>query len=422
MKKKVEKPEPEETNMDQLTMSKIQKLMQTKKRPSSSNIKSKQEVSEALTGRRSCKPKTIKMEHVDNPVIQRAEDIQSKLGANNCSFIKPMLRSHVSGGFWLGLPKQFCVKHLPTDDDTVFLVDECGDKYRTKYLAAKTGLSGGWRGFSIAHNLLEQDVLVFELIRPCQFKVYIVRANSFSEAEGAFTLLNFEYSANRTNFEKKSNTHNEGENGLTLLSNASFEPIPENSEYASDVCSETFDGIKFSESSIEYKEVKGIENFKILINGLIIDSVVTDNFRKKYYELCCSQKSFLHDNLIKGMNCKLAAGIICETVNIAEAIGACKPNMSLDDILEWAKCLKAFELMGMNVDFILNRLNQVLELGFDCREASELKRRGEDRLGRVQEEVRLLEEKVKEIREVMKGNGAEVVFNEVVKLPISENL
>lgn len=80
----------------------------------------------------------------------------------------------------------------------------------------------------------------------------------------------------------------------------------------------------------------------------------------------------------------------------------------------------------MNVGFILTRDNQVLELGFYCREADQLKRRGEDRHGRVQEEVKLLEEKLKEMREVMKRLGAEVAFNEVVKLPcqniLSENL
>lgn len=37
----------------------------------------------------------------------------------------------------------------------------------------KTGLSGGWRGFSIAHKLLEGDALVFQLIKPCKFKVIL---------------------------------------------------------------------------------------------------------------------------------------------------------------------------------------------------------------------------------------------------------
>ena len=41
----------------------------------------------------------------------------------------------------------------------------------TKYLVGKTGLSGGWRAFSIAHNLIEGDILVFELVQPTKFMV-----------------------------------------------------------------------------------------------------------------------------------------------------------------------------------------------------------------------------------------------------------
>lgn len=60
---------------------------------------------------------------------------------------------------------------LPKYDTTMVLVDECGTEYKAKYLAEKTGLSGGWRGFSIAHNLLEGDVLVFGLVQPTKFMV-----------------------------------------------------------------------------------------------------------------------------------------------------------------------------------------------------------------------------------------------------------
>lgn len=70
-----------------------------------------------------------------------------------------------------GLPKRFCVKHLPENDEMIVLVDENGEEYSTKYLVDKIGLSGGWRGFSIAHNLLPDDVLVFQLIKPCKLKV-----------------------------------------------------------------------------------------------------------------------------------------------------------------------------------------------------------------------------------------------------------
>eukprot|EP00268_Persea_americana_P004421 TRINITY_DN11400_c1_g3_i4.p1 TRINITY_DN11400_c1_g3~~TRINITY_DN11400_c1_g3_i4.p1 ORF type:complete len:221 (-),score=48.02 TRINITY_DN11400_c1_g3_i4:402-1064(-) len=110
--------------------------------------------------------------------IERANEVQSNLESEFPSFKKPMLISHVTGGFWLGLPVQFCKSYLPVCDDTVTLVDEDGDEYQTVYLAQKTGLSGGWRGFSLARDLVDGDALVFQLVKNTTFKVYIVRANN----------------------------------------------------------------------------------------------------------------------------------------------------------------------------------------------------------------------------------------------------
>jgi hypothetical protein len=53
------------------------------------------------------------------------------------------------------------------------LIDEDGEEYPTTYLAQKTGLSAGWRGFSIAHNLVDGDALIFELVKRTAFKVII---------------------------------------------------------------------------------------------------------------------------------------------------------------------------------------------------------------------------------------------------------
>ena len=53
----------------------------------------------------------------------------------------------------------------------IALEDENGRKYKAKYLTEKVGVSGGWRGFSIAHELDKGDVLVFHLTHPCKFKV-----------------------------------------------------------------------------------------------------------------------------------------------------------------------------------------------------------------------------------------------------------
>ncbi|GKF08856.1 B3 DNA binding domain-containing protein, partial [Tanacetum coccineum] len=122
--------------------------------------------------------------------IERANEIQASLPSELPSFVKLMLPSHVTRCFWLGLPKSFCDAHLPKDDVTVVLVGEGDQEYNTKYLDRKTGLSGGWRGFSMAHKLLAGDVLVFQLIEQWKMKVYIVRTSGLNEIDGARGLLN----------------------------------------------------------------------------------------------------------------------------------------------------------------------------------------------------------------------------------------
>ncbi|KAK3122965.1 hypothetical protein QOZ80_8AG0621200 [Eleusine coracana subsp. coracana] len=113
--------------------------------------------------------------------ITKAEELEEGLKSPFPTFVKPMTQSHVTGGFWLGLPTQFCRKHLPKRDETITLVDEANDEFDTLYLAPKTGLSAGWRGFSIYHELVDGDCLVFELVERKRFKVYIIRASSYHE-------------------------------------------------------------------------------------------------------------------------------------------------------------------------------------------------------------------------------------------------
>ena len=55
----------------------------------------------------------------------------------------------------------------------VVLEDESGQAWEAKYLAEKAGLSGGWRGFSIAHKLVEGDVVIFQLVSHLKFKVTV---------------------------------------------------------------------------------------------------------------------------------------------------------------------------------------------------------------------------------------------------------
>ncbi|XP_054799115.1 B3 domain-containing protein At5g42700 isoform X2 [Prosopis cineraria] len=114
----------------------------------------------------------------------RAEKLLPDLESEYPTFIKSMLPSHVSGGFWLGLSVQFCKTYLPKRDEMITLIDGDGDEYSTVYLARKTGLSGGWKGFAVAHNLADGDALVFQLIRPTAFKVHIIRVKSPTPTEG----------------------------------------------------------------------------------------------------------------------------------------------------------------------------------------------------------------------------------------------
>lgn len=70
-----------------------------------------------------------------------------------------------------GLPGPFCKIHLPGKDTEVILENEHSEEFPIKYIANKTGLSAGWRKFVSGNKLVEGDVLIFQLIGPCRFKV-----------------------------------------------------------------------------------------------------------------------------------------------------------------------------------------------------------------------------------------------------------
>ncbi|KMZ67642.1 hypothetical protein ZOSMA_25G00280 [Zostera marina] len=108
--------------------------------------------------------------------IERAREIQTGLDSKYPSFIKSMSQSHVTGGFWLGLPSHFCVKYLPDEDTRFSLIDENFKESTSLFLPNRSGLSAGWRGFSIEHGLVDGDAVVFHLIKQTTFKVYIVRS------------------------------------------------------------------------------------------------------------------------------------------------------------------------------------------------------------------------------------------------------
>ncbi|PWA41971.1 B3 DNA binding domain-containing protein [Artemisia annua] len=300
--------------------------------------------------------------------IERANEVQASLPSELPSFVKLMLPSHVSGGFWLGLPKSFCDAHLPKDDVTVALVDKDDQEFNTKYLDRKTGLSGGWKAFSIAHKLLAGDVLVFQLIEHWKMKVYIVRASGLNEIDGALGLLN-----------------------LVPCDMNGYSPVSE--------------GLRFSQSVIEFKDIKGLDDFSIVVDNLVIDSEIPKHFQIKYYDLCRSQNMYLHENLLKGLNVKLAVGIILETVTIADAIRACKVTITRDDIATWDKTLKAFEEVGMKVGFLRARISRLMGLLFESNELLEAKRTEQMK---AEEEMRVIKEKLCRVREAIKNLDVEM--------------
>ncbi|GAQ88008.1 hypothetical protein KFL_003930120 [Klebsormidium nitens] len=94
-----------------------------------------------------------------------------------------MSKSHVDKGFWLGgFTYLSCETHLQTDQP-VALVDSRGGVWHALLLHDASGLSGGWRGFSIDHRLEVGDALVFEMVFPYVFHVRIFKASRGGKEE-----------------------------------------------------------------------------------------------------------------------------------------------------------------------------------------------------------------------------------------------
>ncbi|KAL9370982.1 hypothetical protein Peur_036122 [Populus x canadensis] len=416
-----------------------------KKVPSNLSVKS-----ESHTSKRAKIDDLYDNEEVKSDVMMRAKEIQSNLSPELPSIIKHMLPSNVTRVFWLHFPKSFCEAYLPKEDTIIVLEDERGKSYETKYLARKVGLSAGWRGFSIDHKIMEGDVLIFHLVEPAKFKVYIVRVNDSEEVDGALALLKLEGGVKQmgpinsseevdgalgllkleaaikqmtpineaVHVEKLSKvsegmedldfehlSHDNPEKNVKLACLATFGPISDLHEYESeDLGSETTDGIRLSKSAVDFKEVKCFEDFDILVNGLVISSELSNHLQTKYYKLCCSQNSFLHDHLLDGLNCKLVVGMLCETINIADAIRASKLTTSPESFAIWEKTLKAFEGLGMNVGFLLARLGQLMHL------SAKSKRYEEATLQRVnaKEEMTTLKAKLLEVKDTINRLGVEI--------------
>ncbi|KAK6128682.1 hypothetical protein DH2020_037570 [Rehmannia glutinosa] len=330
---------------------------------------------------------------VKSPTLIRAEEVQSSMDNEHPSFLKSLVRSHVASCFWMGLPVPFCKLHLPFVDTIVVLENEVGEEFEIKYIAHKTGLSAGWRKFVAGNKLLEGDVLIFQLIEPCRFKVYIIRANDLTEVDGALSLLILDSQTKQSDAEelwmRKSRKKKRPKSlSLTVVQKKKQKECPlrphlrqpeEPSGNDSDeVASEVLEGSKFSESALHFKDLKSFEEFHIM------------------------QEFFPSRHFSPGLYTNLAASVIVETVNIADAIRGCKLTTPRKEFEVWEKSLRSFELLGLNVGFLRARLGRLVSMAFESEDALDTRRYWDAQLdyGRTEDEIRNLEAKLVELKEL----------------------
>lgn len=437
------KPRPIKPSSSSSSSAKTKNSKEKEEKISNASVKKRNsdvQIKFVVSGRSGCplssKPSMVAIDgscvsgQAKSSALIRAQEVRSNLEPEFPSFVKSLVRSHVASCFWMGLPGQFCKSHLPDKDTTITVEDENEKQYGIKYIAYKTGLSAGWRQFAVAHQLLEGDVLVFQLVKPTKFKVYIIRANDLTEVDGALGLLNLDCHTKQNDAEKDNaqldvvascDSRSKRPKSLPLsivqkkkrkagLPRPVPKPVEQSENDSDEVASEVLEGSKLSGAATQFHDVKSFENFSIQVDGLLLDSELPEETRKTYYKLCCSQNAFLHENVIKGMNKKLIVGTISETVHIANAIKACKLTTSRDDFAAWDKSLKAFELLGMNVGFLRARLSQLTGLAYESKVPVDARGYAESRKerARVKTGMKNIETKLAELKEAFENFDATV--------------
>lgn len=184
---------------------------------------------------------------------------------------------------------------------------------------------------------------------------------------------------------------------------------------------ETSNGIRLSESLLRFEDVKSFQDFSIQVNGLILDSEIPKHVKTKYYDLCRSQNKFLHDKLVKDLNSQLVAGVISETINIADGIRAINPSRCLDYLQTWDKTLNGFEHLGMVVGFLRARIHKLLSLcsiEFKVRERAKVIEEVEALIAKFEDAKTRIENIQAEIRALkVKNNVIGSTFKEMACAP-----
>ncbi|KAI3868770.1 hypothetical protein MKW98_008855 [Papaver atlanticum] len=249
----------------------------------------------------------------------KAEEIRASLDPEFPSLVKIMIRSSVSGGFWLGLPSRFCSSSLPKKDTKFTLVDEDGEAYTAKYLPRRFGLSGGWKGFAVAHNLVKGDALVLHLTEAAKFKVIIVWFVGIA-------FLIYPFTVHSPKFKLK--------------------------------CEGDVGGMDIAEN----KKINDLENFTVTANDLTINAAIPEHVRPEYYAICRLQHSFLHKDIVPGLSPQFVALMISGVVSLCHAIISATVINAAAEHEGWENSLRAYKQFGMNVGFMHGRVEEVKKL------------------------------------------------------------
>ncbi|CAH1421084.1 unnamed protein product [Lactuca virosa] len=321
------------------------------------------------------------------PAMILAEEFQSSLGTEFPSCMKLMIRTTVTYGFWMGLPLPFCRSFLPKQDCMMVLEDEIGEKWEVKYIANKNGLSAGWKIFVVAHDLIEGDVLVFHLIETYKLKIYIIKASEPNEVDGAIGLLNLEPQKNETEIppdtpppKTKKHKHVEVLDPLPInmvkkkqKKSTLVKPI-EVLEHSGTNSEEIGSEVLEPFTSAPIQDLKSLDHFRIKVNGQCIDSELPEEVKLGYYKLCIHKKQILHDCIRENIYDKLVVGMIGETVTIAKEIKNCKLTISKEELEAWDNSLKSFEILGMKVGFLREKIRTLVGLLFESEFGVDVKR------------------------------------------------
>ncbi|ONK64178.1 uncharacterized protein A4U43_C07F22900 [Asparagus officinalis] len=109
--------------------------------------------------------------------VKRAEKLEMDLKSPHPSFVKTMVRSHVSSCFWLGLPTKFCKDNLPLSELRMVLEDEEGKEYDAVSLEVEEASDvnrGELRGQG--DNRRQGSSAVRSGRRATSAKIYIIKA------------------------------------------------------------------------------------------------------------------------------------------------------------------------------------------------------------------------------------------------------